>query len=184
MGMWWEALAERLPKGHYIVGAEVGVWQGRMSCALLMSMPELYLYMIDTWTPAKPGSVYRSSGDKCANATQSDMNQAMITAKAATQFAADRRAMWCMDSLEASGAFMEFPPIDFVFLDANHTRQAVSNDLQLWGDVVISGGLLCGHDYNSPRWGGEVNPAVDEYALRYGYEVEVGDDHTWFLRKG
>jgi len=184
MGMRWEALLERLPTDRFVVGVEVGVWQGRMSCALLRALPNLTLYMVDTWSPAAKGSEYRASGDKCANATPRDMVQALTTAIAGTQFAAERRRVWCMDSHTASLWFaLAGSEPDFVFIDANHTRAAVMHDVEAWGGVVADGGLLCGHDYHSPRWGSEVDPAVDGYAAKYGYTVEAGEDHTWFIRK-
>ncbi len=47
-----------------------------------------------------------------------------------------------------------------VFIDADHTYQAVKDDIAAWMPKVKVGGVLCGHDYGRPKW--QVTPAVDE----------------------
>ena len=51
-----------------------------------------------------------------------------------------------------------------VFIDANHSYEAIKEDLYLWKLLVRKGGILSGHDYKAggkfPFWG--VKTAVDE----------------------
>lgn len=49
--------------------------------------------------------------------------------------------------------------VDLVFIDADHTYEAVKEDIELWKPHVRPGGLLCGHDY---RLFEGVTQAVDE----------------------
>jgi hypothetical protein len=52
--------------------------------------------------------------------------------------------------------------LDFVFLDADHSYEAVMRDIASWLPKVRAGGVLAGHDYG-PRIGLEgVSRAVDE----------------------
>ena len=39
---------------------------------------------------------------------------------------------------------------DMVFIDGDHTLVAVTHDISFWKTQLISGGLLCGDDYNFP----------------------------------
>ena len=50
--------------------------------------------------------------------------------------------------------------LDLVFIDADHSYQAVKDDIAAWMPKVKIGGVLCGHDYSRPRW--QVTEAVDE----------------------
>lgn len=42
--------------------------------------------------------------------------------------------------------------LDWVYLDADHSHQAVSEDIALWYPLLKSGGLFCGHDYVPDGW--------------------------------
>ena len=51
-------------------------------------------------------------------------------------------------------------PMDLVFIDANHSYEAVKADIQAWRPQITGGGIICGHDYTD-SWPG-VKKAVDE----------------------
>lgn len=36
---------------------------------------------------------------------------------------------------------------DMVFIDGDHTKSGVENDIEIWYPKLVSGGLICGHDY-------------------------------------
>jgi predicted O-methyltransferase YrrM len=50
--------------------------------------------------------------------------------------------------------------LDGVFIDADHSYEAVKLDIQNWMPKVRKGGILAGHDYTS-AWPGVIR-AVDE----------------------
>lgn len=50
---------------------------------------------------------------------------------------------------------------DFVFIDANHTYEAIHADIKAWMPTIAPGGILAGHDYDNMQWPGVVM-AVDE----------------------
>lgn len=50
-----------------------------------------------------------------------------------------------MDSLTAATVFGD-KSLDLVFIDADHTYQAVKHDIEAWLPKVKSGGIICGHD--------------------------------------
>lgn len=37
--------------------------------------------------------------------------------------------------------------LDLVYIDANHSEEAVTQDIKIWYSKVKMGGILCGHDY-------------------------------------
>lgn len=74
-----------------------------------------------------------------------------------------------------------FPPasVDMVFIDGNHSYEAVMNDIRIARGVIEPGGLLCGHDY-SRNWPGVVR-AVDEAVG--GENVNIFDS-IWVSMRG
>jgi predicted O-methyltransferase YrrM len=71
---------------------------------------------------------------------------------------------------------------DMVFIDADHSREAVTRDIKLAMKLVKPGGLVCGHDYGLTDWPG-VTRAVDAYAANsqdYYAQREAGT--IWSLR--
>lgn len=57
-------------------------------------------------------------------------------------------AAFKMDSLEAA-IKCDDEHAAAVFIDANHSYEAVRDDIEAWWPKVKAGGLLCGHDYHS-----------------------------------
>ncbi len=51
-------------------------------------------------------------------------------------------------------------PVDMVFVDGQHDRQAVVDDIHAWRRHVKPGGIIAFHDYGAPICP-EVKPAVD-----------------------
>jgi len=49
--------------------------------------------------------------------------------------------------------------LDFVFIDASHDYESVKKDLHSWYPKIKKGGIISGHDYDSPT----VSQAVNEY---------------------
>ncbi len=168
-------------------GAEIGVWKGEMSEHLLRLLPYVFLIMVDQWEPGLECSKsYRQSGDWLSRQTRQKMQRAKREARHRTDFAADRRAIWHATSLEAAQT-AEAASLDFVFIDAEHTYEAVTADIEAWLPTIKPGGLLSGHDYSPPGerspkgWPGVVQ-AVDEFVEHSGLTLDRGEQATWFIR--
>jgi hypothetical protein len=79
-----------------------------------------------------------------------------------------------MTSVGASKLYTD-NSLDFVFIDAFHTYDAVKEDIGVWMPKVRIGGVLAGHDYDWP----EVRRAVDE-----AFPTGLGVANTsWFINK-
>lgn len=162
-----------------VIGAEVGVLAGRLSAHLLETLPRLTLYMVDSWCGGDRGKP--SSGGRVGGTV--DRRQAA----AVTEAYKDRRHILHGDSIEMAVS-IDDGALDFVFLDANHTYEAVARDLRVWYPKVKSGGTMCGHDWENPcdkkgEWG--VKRAVEEFRAELGIDtmLELGDGTTWFFEK-
>ncbi len=60
--------------------------------------------------------------------------------------------------------------VDVVFVDADHSYEAVKADLEFWWKKVRKGGQLLGDDYNSCHPG--TTKAVDEFAIKNNLQIE------------
>ena len=67
---------------------------------------------------------------------------------------------------------------DVVFIDMEHTYEAVKNDINIWLKKVKSGGYMAGHDYVD-GWPGVVK-AVNE---AFGEENIIRIDDCWIYHK-
>lgn len=58
-------------------------------------------------------------------------------------------------------------PIDFLYVDADHSHDGVWADLTAWVPHVVPGGLIVGDDYKHPRYPG-VKTAWDAFERAHG----------------
>lgn len=122
------------------IAVEVGTHRGDFAACLLQSWQGNILYCVDHWLsnydPTDPAAL----GDR-----ESDYRQAIRNL---------RRYKGRYEILHkpSDKAVSEFSnsTLDFVYIDALHTYEAVLNDLRLWWPKVRGGGILAGHDFVCP----------------------------------
>mmetsp|Transcript_54526 Transcript_54526/g.100909 ORF Transcript_54526/g.100909 Transcript_54526/m.100909 type:complete len:439 (-) Transcript_54526:13-1329(-) len=99
-----------------------------------------------------------------------------------------RVRLWQATSVEAANHFPE-KSLDLVFIDGDHSQQAVLVDLRTWAPRVKSGGLLAGHDLFNPAYEGVLEallmfmntlgaPAVEPAGKM---TLNFGPDFVWWL---
>lgn len=94
--------------------------------------------------------------------------------------------------LRSQAAASHFAPrsLDLVFIDGDHARDAVAQDLQLWYPRVRQGGLLVGHDLFNPAYEGvleallhhinetsSASPTSDSKQV-----IHFAADYVWWLQ--
>jgi len=79
-----------------------------------------------------------------------------------------------MTSAEASKLYEE-DSVDFIYIDADHTYDAVIEDIDSWISKVKKGGYLAGHDIYID----DVKRAVEE---RFGTEYKTYSDTSWVVK--
>lgn len=137
-------LAKELPDSGYMV--EVGCWKGQSVAYLAIELAnqakaDCHVCIVDTFT--EHGA---SLQEVLANLAPV---QPMITHRVS-------------DSVSAAATF---PPnsLDAVFIDADHTYEAVKADIAAWLPKVKKGGILAGHDFKHyPQMNFGVMRAVQE----------------------
>lgn len=165
-------------------GVEIGCHRGALAARLLREFPSLRLWMVDSWCEHAPGSCYRLTGDSLSRLSGTAQLQHMQACKAATDFAAERRLILRLPSIEAA-AHIESARFAFVFLDGDHSLAGVRQDIATWWPRIEPGGLLCGHDYTHPRnargrFG--VRQAVDEFVARERVQLGHRGSCWWAIR--
>jgi hypothetical protein len=151
---------------------EIGAWLGRSSfylvdkLNLLGGLGEMNIYIVDTWLGSKSEIDTHHAIAKEVNLYVDFMRNmrklhGLFTPVRAT-------------SVEAATIF-EDKTVDYVFIDAEHTYEAVKADIEAWLPKMSSIGIIAGHDYDS-HWPGVIK-AVHE---KFGNEVKVEGD-VWII---
>jgi len=123
-------------------GVEVGVDEGVFSEYLLEHWRASKLISVDPWLQMAPDDY----ADTC-NVEQASMEDKYQATTRRLERFGERSEIWRETSLQAA-ARLAPRSLDFVYLDARHSYEGVSEDLQAWFALVREGGLMAGHDYN------------------------------------
>lgn len=60
--------------------------------------------------------------------------------------------------------FWNYGEIDLIFIDDGHLEPEIRGDIEGWLPWMVKGGLMCFHDYGSPKWP-DVKYMVDQLLL-------------------
>lgn len=146
-------LLKEIPKGG--ICAEIGVWKGEFSERILKVARPGQLHLIDPWV-FQPGYPNRDYGGREAK-NQSDMDMMYNQV--------DRRFGNRCEVTMHRGYSQDVAPVfpnnyfDWVYIDGDHSYEAVKLDLELYSPKVKPGGYITGDDY---EWE-TVKRAVDEF---------------------
>jgi hypothetical protein len=171
------SLIAELP--HNAVVAEIGVAQGEFSVDILAITNPSQLYLIDCWEEQSQ-AVYPTDLNNVGTALQNSRYNYVKQKFAANKEVKVIRA-YTPDIAQA------FPDqfFDWIFLDANHTYDAVKEDLETWLPKIKTGGYLAGHDYITAEALKPVGflfgvvPAVNEFCKNHGFTISLLSTDTW-----
>jgi hypothetical protein len=144
-----------------------------MSRDLLRKMPNLYLYMIDRWSEYSLKEKQENNYSGMSEKHQDSFDTAYNKALGVNREHPSRSAIMTQDSISASHRFID-KSFDFVFIDGNHSYNAVLADINAWLPKIKPGGWICGHDYHREPVMKAVNEIFDC--------VELDEDNTWFIK--
>lgn len=173
----YRLMVEQAPADQVSHFAEVGVFRGKSFCFLAVeaihSRKPIVLHAIDRWAPYAPGEA-RDNGDAVAlRRDPKDVHRAFLVNIAPLRYEIEIHVHQA-DSLSMAQSARS--PLDLVFLDANHARQAVAADIAAWLPTIAPGGVLAGHDWQLPS----VREAV--MASEIGGAVRTMGN-VWYWRK-
>ncbi len=149
-------LAEQAQLHQRIV--EVGSWLGRSAVALADNCPG-WVYCVDLWdgqlAPGISGGGW--TPEACYEAFKANV--------------VGRRVMTFRGTSASAAVLMQSQRFNMIFLDADHSYEAVKADIEAWRPLLAPGGLLCGHDfseqYDGVRWA--VRELLPNYHLGPGW---------------
>lgn len=145
---------ERASDGAVFV--EVGVWLGRSTCyladAVKRSGKKIVHYAVDNFAGSGCDGLDQTAAEYARSGK--DLFQRWQENVAACGFAMNVIPI-ISDSADAARHFAD-GSVDFVFIDADHRREAVERDIRAWLPKMKPGGHIGGHDINR----GEVEQAV------------------------
>ncbi len=152
---------------RYSIAAEVGVASAEFSVRLVGATTLKRLVLIDVWAAECDAENERAA-------------RAFSAAQPITEIIK-------RPSVEVAGSFPD-ALFDFVYIDADHSRDSVLADAQAWWPKVRDGGCLAGHDYalynhivGCPTG---VLLATEEFAAEVGHKLYVtGADQPTYLSR-
>lgn len=162
-----------------MVAAEVGVLQGDFAIEIAKTLNPRFLTLVDLWD-TQDAAVY--PGGFSGLTLGDHQNHYEYVCKRFYKFP----CVSIMRMLSTQAADLLYPKsFDFVYIDANHTYEAVKADLDAWYPLVKDGGWICGHDYTGPHKG--VKKAVDEFLEDRSYKLGVLTNEfeaaSWGIKK-
>lgn len=186
-------------------GAEIGSYEGRYANSILKDWSGK-LYLVDVWRPLNIED-YRDSSN------QYNYKNIINNCLDNIRDHENRCYMIRSDSVAASELFQN-ESLDFIYIDANHKYEYVKQDMETWFPKLRKNGIFAGHDYLKIDWyadknfaangkdkhiwtqssngefnnyAGEfgVNPAVDEFCIKYNYKLSVTNEWfgSWYFKK-
>lgn len=149
-----------LPRGA--VGAEIGVWTGDFSAQILAATAPQRLHLIDPFqTRHEP--TYDAAWYGAARGADLSAVRDGVLERFAEEIALGQVLVHQAPSQQV---LADIPPgsLDFLYIDGDHTYDAVRSDLELGFAACKPGGLICVDDYVLGRWWGDaVLRAVHEF---------------------
>jgi len=148
---------------------EVGVYQGESSYRWLQDIEDLSVLLVDPYQEVfDSGDSYR----ELLNTTPADdlvllhrrMQPYIQTGQASVMVAPSASAAECVPNRS----------IDLVYLDGDHSKEAVARDIRAWLPKVQVGGVIAGHDYQPFfAWGADEEASSRETSPRTSSLAEV-----------
>lgn len=143
--------------------AEIGVGYGYHAESLLSTLKNVSYYGIDPYSAGYDptdvfvrdvGLLFKEDNPQWAM----DRLHAAVTQNLRTY--GSRAKLHRKTSIEAAQSFVD-SLLHLIFIDGDHTYNAVKADLMAWWPKLKTGGIFCGDDY---VWRSEVKRAVDEFS--------------------
>jgi len=163
---------------HFV---EVGSWKGRSSSAMVVEIinsgKNIQFDCVDTWL----GAPEHREGSTIAGGVFVDAD--VVKGQLFEVFSANMKPVEGhykavrMESVAAAAMYAD-NSLDFVFIDADHTYESITSDIQSWLPKVKIGGIISGHDYNHPP----VKQAVHELLNVFGVNNTEGAP-WWSVKK-
>jgi predicted O-methyltransferase YrrM len=149
---------------------EVGSWVGETALALSRGCPRAQIHCVDNWM-GSPSDV------TSAMAVRYGRKEVIQTFLKNTHGTSIRALVG--DSKLAAAEWKE--PADLVFIDAEHTYEALKSDIEAWWPHLKDGGVMAFHDYHDAQFPG-VTRAIDERFGQFNVTHEYPSTVAWVVK--
>ncbi|MBP8926767.1 MAG: class I SAM-dependent methyltransferase [Pseudomonadales bacterium] len=178
-----KVLLGMLPKNG--VGAEIGVHLGGFSEQILGHAAPRKLILIDPWLyfpdPEYQQSWYGESGAQ--GQAEMDQRYEKVCTRFEEQIAAGRIEVQRGLSQDVLAGLPD-DHLDWIYIDGDHSYEAVKRDLELSFAKVRNGGFIAGDDYQLGKWWKDgVVRAVNEFIGTRSVIVKFMRNDQFLLRK-
>jgi predicted O-methyltransferase YrrM len=138
---------------------ELGSYIGESTAVFLREFPEARIHCVDAWAPTRKYHVED------------------ITLAEKIFDAHVGRYVWKRKCFTDDPKLEDLNTAHLVYIDADHSYEAVKRDIEIWLPRIRKGGIIGGHDYETAGKFG-VKRAVDE---RFGKPDMVFEDTSWLV---
>jgi predicted O-methyltransferase YrrM len=142
-----------------VVCVELGTWLGASAIPVALAIRRWggTLTCVDTW-----------AGDVSFHPERRAMTPWMLVSCARNLVEAGVGAdVRLIPATTRAAAASWTQPIDYLYIDADHTYDGVRADLEAWAPFVVRGGIILGDDYGHAAFPG-VRQAWDEFEQAHG----------------
>lgn len=151
-----------------LIGVEIGVFKGDNALNILQTLPIKTFYLIDPYF-----TCYIQNG-----AAQRILSEAYGVAKEKLGKFSQKTKWIIKPSDEACKDIHE--PLDFVYIDGNHSYAYVKRDIDNYYPLVKPDGIIGGHDYTQDFKG--VIKASREFAIENNLELNTVFPDWWIFK--
>jgi predicted O-methyltransferase YrrM len=141
--------------GEKLKGIEIGTCRAESTAYFLEKCPN-----IDLLTTIDP---YKGYQDWNGEITQETVDRFMEVAKKNLKQYGKRVKMLREESTGVADTFKD-KSVDFIFVDGDHSYDATLADCEAYYSKLKSGGLFCGHDYQTIE---SVKRSVDDFRAKH-----------------
>jgi predicted O-methyltransferase YrrM len=155
---------------------EIGTWLGGTAIAMADALQGSNVHCVDTWE----GSPTDCTGECAKRAGGAEAVYAEFLNRIGERLN-ESIFPWQMDSKSASE--MHWDKFDVIFIDAEHTYDAVKADILNWWEHLRDDGIMVGHDYETKNLMGVTQAVRELFGSRvetFGWDVQGG---MWKVRK-
>jgi hypothetical protein len=165
-------LLSRLPRNA--IGAEIGTWEGDFAARVLRRRSPRRLYLVDPWEYRAEGTYSQAFfGDRVPGGqVKMDAICEAVRSRFARDILTGRVVIVRARSSDAVSKIDD--SLGWVYIDGDHTYDAVRADIGKFYALLEPGGILAGDDYGVAGWWDDgVTRAVDEFVASESLQLTV-----------
>jgi len=165
---------------NFKIFIEVGVWKGHSIsylAELLINRKNIKIYAVDLFDDTYLLDYYGLKGSPQEGHLWEIYNY-NLKLKNVRHIIQDIKML----SWEAAKKFKD-NSVDFVFIDADHSYEAVKKDISAWWPKIKKGGIISGHDYKQEAYPGVEKAVIEFFGSVNEFKYDIGDAFCWYKEK-